>query len=332
MSDKEELSDIEALMTQLVPVARNTQITADLATKVGEYVEASKAPNTRRAYRASWRAFETWCHRHGVGPLPATPSTVVAFLADEAERIKVSTLELRVAAIRQAHDLAGFPTPTKSVEVATVMQGIRRKHGTRPEKKAALMTGDVMAICGRLRDDLRGRRDQALLLLGFVCGFRRSELVALNAGDIGFRSEGIVITIERSKTDQEGGGRILGVGHGAHASTCPVTAVRRWLVSSGITTGPLFRGIDRHGRLRARRLSPRSVARIVQRLGQQVGLDPKVLGGHSLRSGFASSAAAAGIEERDIARVTGHRSLVVLRGYVQAGTLFDGDVVQRLGL
>jgi site-specific recombinase XerD len=319
-------------MNQLVTTTGSTTLATDLSDKIAGYVRASKSANTLKAYRCAWAAFAAWCRKNGVDSLPATPGLVVAFLADQAGSLKVSTLELRLAAIRQAHDLAGFPSPTKSVEVATIMQGIRRRHGTKPNKKQALMVGDLIAICARLGDDLRGHRDRALLVLGFVGGFRRSELVNLNVEDIVFKAKGMQATITKGKTDQDGRGRVIGIGHGGNELTCPVTAIRRWLTASGITTGPVLRGVDRHGHLRQGRLSPRSVARIVQGLGEQVGLDPKVLGGHSLRSGFASSAAAAGIEERDIARVTGHRSLLVLRGYIQEGTLFDSDVVQRLGL
>lgn len=330
-SDNRRLSVTDTAMNDLTTTVPEAAL-VDLDDRIADYIRQSKADNTLRAYAAGWSAFESWCQAHAASPLPATPKTVVSFLVDEAQRLRVSTLELRVAAIRQAHELAGFPSPTKTVEVGTVMQGIRRKHGTKPTKKQALMVGDVMAICGRLDDDLRGHRDRALLLLGFICGFRRSELVALDVADINFKPEGMVVAIDKGKTDQEGRGREVGVGHGSHELSCPVTAVRRWLSASGITEGPLLRAIDRHGHLRGGRLSPRSVARIIKRLGQQVGLDPRVLAGHSLRSGFASSAAAAGIEERDIARVTGHRSLVVLRGYIQEGTMFEGNVVKRLGL
>ncbi|MFH1517155.1 MAG: site-specific integrase, partial [Pseudomonadota bacterium] len=319
-------------MEQLTTTRPAALLPADLETKIGGYISASKSHNTRRAYRAGWRAFTAWCRRHDLGFLPAAPVTVAAYVADRAGELKVSTLELRLSAIRHAHDLAGHDSPTNSREVAVVMQGIRRQHGRTPKKKHALLVGDIMAIAGRLSEDLRGHRDRALLLLGFCGGFRRSELVGLDVGDIDFRAEGLTVTIRKAKTDQDSVGRTIGIGHGANELTCPVTAIRRWLTASGLTGGPLFRAIDRHGLLRRGRLTDRSVARIVKRLGGQVGLDPKVLGGHSLRSGFATSAAAAGIEEREIARQTGHRSLVVLRGYIQQGTAFDGDVVRRLGL
>lgn len=309
-----------------------TQITADLHPRLAAYVLNSKAPNTVRAYKAGWAAFTVWCRGRRLDALPACPTTVALFVADQADQFRVSTLQLRLAAIGQAHEAAGCSNPTKTVEVRTTMKGIRRHHGVRPTKKQALLVGDVIAICARLDDDLRGHRDRALLLLGFAGGFRRSELVAVNVADIAFTHDGMVVKIDRSKTDQEGAGRSVGIGHGTDDKTCPVTAVRRWMGSSGIETGPLFRAIDRHGHLRDGRLSKKSVARIIKRLGQQVGLDPKVLGAHSLRSGLATSAAAAGIAERDIARQTGHRSLLVLRGYIHDGTMFDNDVVRRLGL
>lgn len=307
-------------------------ITKDLTDKVGAYLRASKSENTLRAYKSSWDIFQRWCSDHRLVALPAAAETIGAFLADQGGKFRVATIELRVAAIKAAHDLAHQPSPTRSVEVATIMQGIRRMHGTAHKRKAPLMVGDVRAVCGRLGDDLRGRRDRALLLLGFTGGFRRSELVNLDVEDIAFKAEGMVVTITRSKTDQTGKGRTIGIGYGADEATCPVTAVRRWIAASVIKTGPLLRGVDRHGHVMDRRLSPHSVGRLVKQLGRQVGLDPCQLGGHSLRSGFATSAAAAGISEGDISRITGHASVAMVRYYASAGTAFKGDLVQRLGL
>jgi integrase len=173
-----------------------------------------------------------------------------------------------------------------------------------------------------------GLRDKALLLLGFSAALRRSEIVNLDVEDLSFRSDGFLLRIRRGKTDQEGRGRTIGVAHGRNG-TCPVVAVRRWLMAAGIESGPLFRAVDRHDHIRQGRLCGRTVCRIVKRHVPQAGLDPARFGGHSLRSGFATSAAAAGVEEREIAEVTGHRSLVVLRGYIRSGKLFD---VERIGL
>lgn len=303
----------------------------DLAERIGGYVQAAKAPSTRRRYRSAWRGFEAWCQIRRVQALPAAPVTVAAYIADEATRLKVASLELALAAIRQAHQLAGFTTPTLTPEVRTVMQGIRRSHGTAPAKKDPLLVGDVKVIAARLADTAKGARDRALLLVGFAGGLRRSELVALNVEDVRFGSEGMTITIRRSKTDQVAAGRTIGIGHGSSEESCPVTSLRRWLAVSGIESGAIFRGVDRHGNIR-KRLTTKSVAKIIKGLGELVGLEPKKLAGHSLRSGFATSAAAAGIEERQIAEVTGHKSIAVLRGYVRQGKLFDGRVVERLGL
>lgn len=308
------------------------RVAQDLAERIGTFLAAAKAPSTRKRYQSAWRAFEQWCGKLSVDALPATPITVAAYLAEEADRLSVASLALALAAIRQAHEYAHHPSPTSTPEVRTVMQGIRRSLGTAPAKKAPLLVGDVRAIVARLPDDLRGARDRALLLVGFAGGFRRSELVALNVEDVSFTSDGMAVTIKRSKTDQVGAGRTIGIAYGTAKTSCPVTALRTWMALAAITSGAIFRPVDRHGHARKGRLTTKSVAKLVKEMGMLVGLDPKVLAGHSLRSGFASSAAAAGIEERDIARVTGHRSLTVLRGYVQQGTLFDGDVVRRLGL
>lgn len=305
---------------------------AALRAKVTEFIHAAEAANTRRAYGSAWRSFRAWCDAHHVASLPASPSVVGAYVADRASTLKPSTLAVHLAAIRQAHALAGTASPGRSLEVGIVMKGIRRSRDIAPSKKNALRVGDLRVVLERLRGDAVGHRDRALLLIGFCAGLRRSELVGLDIGDLVFEGEGLVITIRRSKTDQEGRGRRIGLGYGNAEGTCPVTAARRWLAVLNETQGPVFRPVDRHGRVRRGRLSDRGVARLVQRLGAHVGLDPRKLGGHSLRSGFATSAAAAGVEERQIARTTGHRSVVTLRSYVQAATVFEGDVVRRLGL
>jgi len=316
----------------IVLAETTTAIASDLASRVATFTEASKAANTRRAYRAGWAAFVAWCQARDLPFLPAPPAVVAAYLADRAGTIKASTLSGHMSGIRHAHVLAGYPTPTKSAEVSVVMAGVRRTHGIAASKKRAFQTGDLKAVLARLPDDIRGQRDRALLLVGFCGAFRRSELVGLDVGDLDFGPDGLRVTIRKSKTDQSKHGRQIGLGHGMSETTCPVTAVRKWLTAANIASGPLFRGVDRHGHVQARRLSDRTVARVVKSAGELVGLDPKVLAGHSLRSGFATSAAAAKIEERTIARTTGHRSLKVLRDYIQAGTVFDGDVVRRLGL
>ncbi len=218
-----------------------------VADQAQDYAHHSKASTTLDAYHYDWKNFGEWCRDRELSPLPATPQTVALYLADLAQRRKVSTLERRLAAISQAHQLAGHESPTKSAEVRTVMKGIRRTHGTAQEAKAPATVEVIRRMVEQLPDNLLGIRDRALLLVGFAGAFRRSELVGLNVDDIAFTDEGLVVTLRRSKTDQEGEGRKVGIPYGSQPDTCPVRALRRWLGSAQLSQGAVFRPIDRWG-------------------------------------------------------------------------------------
>jgi integrase len=183
-----------------------------------------------------------------------------------------------------------------------------------------------------LPDTIAGSRDRCLLLLGFASALRRSELSALNVDDLSFVDLGIVITVRRSKTDQQAHGRQIGVPRGGNPETCPVRTTREWLARAAISSGPVFRPIDRHHSVAVSRLSDRSVATIVKRAAEAAGLDPARFAGHSLRSGFATAAAQAGATEMQIMRQTGHRSTDVLRRYIKPTTLFDQNPAAQVGL
>jgi site-specific recombinase XerD len=299
------------------------------------YATASKAPNTIRAYRRDLRDFEDFCSEAGLAPLPASSETVALYLASLAEAgAKASTIERRVAAISQAHQLAGHvPSPTQDWMVRATMSGIRRTIGTAPAKKAAAVTAELrrfVDVCPA--DTLAGRRDRAVLLLGFAGAFRRSELVSLDVDDLEETTDGLRLQLRRSKTDPEAAGTEKGIPFGAHPETCPVRAVRAWLAAADIEQGALFRPVNRHDQLQPGRLTDQSVALIVKRAALRAGLDASRYAGHSLRSGLATSAADGGAPERAIARQTGHRSLEVLRGYIRAGTLFHENAAAYTGL
>jgi len=316
----------------------------DLIERVVGYLRAAKAPNTRRGYASDWRAFESWCARKGAMVLPASAQTVASYLADRASSggiaddddaprpLRPSTLVRHLAAISMAHRAAAFASPTQELLVRTTIAGIRRTHGTAVVKKTPVLVGELCLLVPTLGDDLVGVRDRALLLLGFATALRRSEIAALDVSDLENVAEGLLVRVRWSKTDQDGQGREIAVGHGAEAGTCPVLATRAWIDRAHLVEGPLFRAIDRHGRMREHRLSGKAVAAIVKRRVSALGLDPARFGGHSLRSGFATSAAQAGVAEAEIAEVTGHRSIAVLRGYVRRGRAFTAAVVRRLGL
>ena len=302
------------------------------ADRARDYLSHAKAPNTLRAYDADWRHFRAWCRARGDAPLPAAPFTVSLYLAELADTVRVSTLTRRISAISQAHQLASHPSPTGDAMVRTMMAGIRRAKGTAERGKKPIVTEDLRRIVERLPDSLQGVRGRALLVVGFAGASRRSELVGLAVADLEFNREGLVVTVRRSKMNQEGQGRRVGIPYGSHPETCPVRAMQNWVDVLDVTAGPLFRRIDRHGHIGAARLSDKAVALIVKRCAGAAGLASADLAGHSLRSGLATAAAAAGVSERAIMAQTGHRSVATLRKYTQGGSLFFENVAAKVGL
>jgi site-specific recombinase XerD len=305
---------------------------ADIADRASEFVSQSKATNTIRAYRGDWEHFGRWCQSHGQLSLPASPDTVALYLADLSGTHKPSSLNRRVAAVSQAHQMAGFESPTRASKVRLVMSGIRRMKGTAQTAKTPVVVDDLRRMIARLPEGLLGVRDRVLLLIGFTGAFRRSELVALDRAAVEFTREGLVVTIRRSKTDQEGEGRKIGIPYGSNPDTCPIRSLQDWLDRSGIVEGPLFRPISRHGKMASTRLSAGAVAEIVKKYVEAVGLNPELFAGHSLRSGLATAAASAGASERAIMDQTGHRSLTTVRKYIRTGSLFRENAAAVLGL
>jgi integrase len=297
-----------------------------------DYASSAIAVGTRRAYGSDWRDFAGWCSAHGLASLPAAAETVAVYLADLAAYRKTSTVGRRLSAISQAHKTAGFASPAADVAVRQVMAGIRRKHGTHQQGKEPALIEDIWAMVTTLDASLSGKRDRALLLLGFAGAFRRAELVALDVTDLTITRDGLVVRVRRGKTDQEGAGREAGIPFGARPATCPVRAVQNWISTAHLTRGPLFHPIDRHGNLRPERLTGQSVALVVKRAALAAGLDPLQYAGHSLRSGLATSAAAAGVAERVIMDQTGHKSLPIVRRYIRRGSLFRDNAAAQVGL
>jgi integrase len=256
-----------------------------------------------------------------VRALPAAPEAVAFFLAYEAGRqVRPSTIGRRVAAIRYAHKLAGLPLPTDDERVRATVRGIRRSLGAAPSKKMPATAERVIGMAPLAGTRLSAIRDRALLLIGFAGAFRRSELVALNADDIEETADGLRVTIRRSKTDQEGHGDVIAVPRGTIA--CPVAALKAWLQIANITEGPVFRPIAKGERISDARLTDRSIANIVKAHAGRAGLDPKLFAGHSLRSGFLTSAAARGASIFKMADLSRHKSMDTLRGYVRDAEIF----------
>jgi site-specific recombinase XerD len=301
--------------------------------QVREYVRASKAENTLRGYQSDWRHFCAWCDsRGGLCPLPAAADAVAAYIAECAGHLKPGSIQRRLNAIAEAHKAAGLETPTHAAIVANTMKGIRRTLGTAPAQKAPALTDDIRAMVDATDAGLIGTRDRALILLGFAGAFRRSELVGLGVEDCAFGKDGLTVTLRRSKVDQAGAGRKIGIPYGSNPETCPVRTLQAWLEMAGISSGPLFRSINRHGQIQPRRLSDIDVARVVKKLADSAGLDAAKYAGHSLRAGHATAAAIAGASERSIMHQTGHRSVQMVRRYIRDGSLFRENSAGKLGL
>jgi site-specific recombinase XerD len=297
-----------------------------------EFIRASKAENTIRGYQSDWRAFCAWCEGHGVCLLPASPEVVAAFIAACAGHLKVGSIQRRLNAIAEAHKALGLESPTSAGIVRNTLKGIKRTMGTAVVQKAAALTDDIRAMVDTTDVGLIGLRDRALVLLGFAGAFRRSEIVGLDMEDCAFGRDGLTITLRRSKTDQDGHGRRIGVPYGSNPSTCPVRIFQEWMERLNANSGPIFRSIDRHGHVQPGRLSPADVARVVKKLAVRAGLDATKYAGHSLRAGHATSAAIAGASERSIMAQTGHRSVQMVRRYIRDGSLFRENSAAKLGL
>jgi site-specific recombinase XerD len=306
----------------------------NLAERTRGFIEAAKADNSRRAYRSDWRHFESWCRGNGLVCLPATPDTVALYLTALAADHKPASLQRKLTSITKAHQAAGFPSPAsmQHAAVSETVKGIRRTVGTSQPGKEPLLTADIVNMLDALDEGLLGSRDRALLLIGFAGGFRRSELVGLDVEDVSDTADGLVIRIRRSKTDPEAKGATVALPYGSTTATCPVRSYRAWIAAAGMTSGPAFRSVDRHGRIGQARMNAGSVARLIKRAAEAAGLDPASYAGHSLRAGFATQAFLNGAAEVSIMRQTRHKSLNTLRKYIRDRSLFRDNPAAKLGL
>ncbi|TXN14107.1 tyrosine-type recombinase/integrase [Methylobacterium sp. WL122] len=316
--------------TPAIAAAVATPLDLDrLLREAADLARASRSKATWRAYASDWRDFTAWCALAGLDPLPATPVTVGLYLADQAATRSIATLTRRVSAISVQHRLAAYHLDTRHPAIAAVLAGLRRSKDVAPRQATALTVPLAKRAVATCADRLIDIRDRALILVGLAGGFRRSELVLLDVADVTVSEDGLRILVRRSKADQDGEGEIVGVNRTGSA-TCPVAAYVTWLGEAGIGEGRVFRSVSRHGRVGAS-LSDRAVTLIVQSRADRAGLDAG-FSGHSLRAGFATSAAAAGVDERTIMRTTRHRSATVLRRYIRDGALFNRNVTSEIGL
>lgn len=294
----------------------------DPMASVRSYLAAEKSDATRRAYKADLENFNAWCGKVGETTLPASPEAVARYLAYLADGgWKTATIERRVAAIRFVHKAAGYEPPTNAEGVKAVMRGIRRRLGKRQVRKAPATAELLEQALNLLPETLRGLRDRALLLIGFAAALRRSELVALHVTDVSSRSKGILLHIGRSKTDQDGEGADIPIPRGGKLK--PVDALEAWLKAAEITEGPIFREVDRHGRVGETALSDRSVARIVKRTFAPIGVKVEDFSGHSLRAGFVTTSLDRKVDPFKVMQITRHAKIDTLKIYDRRENDFD---------
>jgi integrase len=292
------------------------------AEEAREYVRESVPASTRRAYATDWATFSEWCRKHRQNAMPARPETVALFITERAREIRPSSIRRALAAIAKMHKVAGQQSPCAVEPVPATIKGIERTHGTRKTGKAP---ANLVAVEKMLTAfppiTLDGIRNRALILVGFAGAFRRSELVALTVDDLTWDDEGVVITVQKSKTDQSGEGQEKALPFVADG-ICAATALKAWLIAGGVTHGPVFRPMNRNGEPKPIPLNPQSVALIIKVACQKVGLDPKLYSGHSLRSGHVTEARSRGVSDADTMAVTGHKRVETLNLYDKRGNPF----------
>lgn len=267
--------------------------------------------------------------------MPAAPETVGAYLASAGEGYALPTLRRRVAAIARACRTTGHSLDTKHPAIRETLRGIGRKHGGRSRRSAALTTLDIRTLSEACETTLVGKRDRALFLLGFAGALRRSELVGLDVEHVIWTGERLKLLIARSKTDKEGAGVEITIPRGSSEITCPVAALRAWLVDGKVKSGPLFRKINRGGAVEGKRLSADGVRQILLKRAKQAGLSAgwsEPLSPHSMRAGFITEAYRNGVPDEEIMGHTRHRSLNTMRSYVRRAKLSTTSPAGKIGL
>lgn len=300
---------------------------AGLEVDAGRYAAAAKSAATIKAYESDWADFTGWCARFGLESLPAVPRTVILYVTGLAKAGKsVSTIARRAAAIASVHRAAVADNPCASEHVRNTLSGIRRTHGKPPDKKKALTVDLLTQVMRKIRGDARlAVRDRALILLCFGAALRRSELVAIRVEDLDFQRRGLMVTLPRSKTDQEGEGRKIAVPNGKLKIPAAVAA---WIKAAGITDGYVFPAANR-GQGALTHLSTPQFAKILKARCAAAGLDPDDFSGHSPRRGFATTAGDEGEDLRRTAKHMRHAKLETTLGYMEDGELFRSNAGQK---
>ena len=283
----------------------------------------SKAENTLRAYQSDFRDFSAFCAKNGLSSMPSQPKIIAIYITHLSKSSKFSTLKRRIASISVIHKLKGHYLDTKHPIIMENLHGIKRTIGSRQKAKKPILINDLKLLIKAIDQKKKEKlRDKALILIGFAGGFRRSELVSINNEDIEFVAEGVKILIRRSKTDQSGEGTLKAIPYFDNKEFCPVTALKGYikLKNWSLNEEKIFD------------ISDKSVALIIKKYAQIAGLDASKYAGHSLRSGFATTAAEFGAEERSIMAMTGHKTTQMVRRYIHEGNLFKNNALNKVKL
>ena len=295
----------------------------------------SKANNTIRAYKSDFKDFVLFCIQNGFKSLPSEPKIVSLYLTQLSTKdIKISTIKRRLVSIGVIHKLKGHYLDTKHPSIIENLMGIKRRKGVNQKGKKPLLINNLKKIINVIDEQqteiIKKFRDRSIILIGFSGGFRRSEIVGLDYDDLEFVKEGLKINIKRSKTDQFGEGTIKGLPFFDNSEYCPVVSIQNWIEISKISSGPLFRRFSKGSNLTEKRLTDQTVALLIKNYLNLAGIDSRNYSGHSLRSGFATTAAEAGVEERSIMAMTGHKSSEMVRRYIKDANLFKNNALNKI--
>ena len=298
-------------------------------------LQNSKALNTVRAYKSDFKDFGLFCVQNGFKTLPSDPKIVSLYLTSlSTKQVKLSTIKRRLVSIGVIHKMKGHYLDTKHPVIVENLMGIKRRKGTVQKGKKPILINDLKKILKVIDEaniqDIKKLRDKSIILIGFSGGFRRNEIVSLDYEDLDFVHEGLKITVKRSKTDQFGEGSIKALPYFEDSVYCPVTILQRWLNISKINKGSLFRRFSKGSKLTNDRLTDQTVALLIKDYLDIAGIDSKNYSGHSLRSGFATSAAESGAEERSIMAMTGHKSTEMVRRYIKEANLFKNNALSKI--
>ena len=298
-------------------------------------LKSSKANNTVRAYKSDFNDFSLFCAKNGFKSLPSEPKIVSLYLTHLSTKdAKMSTLKRRLVSIGVIHKLKGHYLDTKHPSIVENIMGIKRRKGSIQLGKKPILINNLKEIINVIDEkniqEIKKFRDRSIILIGFSGGFRRNEIVSLDYEDLDFVKEGLKINLRRSKTDQFGEGFKKALPYFNSSQYCPVVSLKKWIEVSKIASGPIFRRFTKGSRISNNRLTDQTVALLIKKYLDLAGIDSKNYSGHSLRSGFATSAAESGAEERNIMAMTGHKSTEMVRRYIKEANLFKNNALNKI--